>query len=342
MTPPKQLAVLPSVPTALAALEHAFSERGASALDPRVPDAVWWRALAGPAEDFLSRSGKELRTALVRAGCMLGGARDGGLPERLALVVELLHAGSLVIDDVEDGSKERRGAPALHHVYGVPLAINTGSWMYFWALAEIENLGLPPACELALHRSACTTLVRCHQGQALDLAVKISDLALTDVPNVVAATTRLKTGTLCGFATSLGAHAVAAPSSIVHATTAFGTAAGTALQMLDDLGSLTSRARRDKGREDLRGERPTWPWAWLAETRPFMWSRLVAQAHAAREDDELDAVADALAAEVGEVGRERIRALLDDTLADLSSHAGSGPALATIGAALSQMEKSYG
>jgi geranylgeranyl pyrophosphate synthase len=337
----KRFALLESVPTALAALDHAFSEVGASSLDPRVPDAVWWRALAGPAREFLARPGKQLRSAMVRSGWMLAQGSDADLPDRLGVIVELIHAGSLVIDDVEDDSRERRGRPALHDLVGVPLAINTGSWMYFWALAEISALGLPTANELAVYRAACTTLVHCHQGQALDLAARISDLALADVPAVVDATTRFKTGALCALATSIGAHASGAEPDVVAATAKLGTCMGVALQMLDDLGSLHP-ARRAKGREDLRGGRPTWPWAWLAETQPFAWSRLVAQLDAARDDSAFDAVADALAAEIEHVGRARIRSLLDDTLADLVGRAGSGPAIATIGAALSQMENSYG
>ncbi len=338
----KPVARQASVPLGLAALECALGEHGSSVLDRSVPQDVWWRALVGPAEEFLSRPGKELRTALVRAGWLLAGSGDETLPDRIALVIELLHAGSLIIDDVEDGSTTRRGAPTLHTLFGVPLAINTGSWMYFWALAELARLGLSPAAELAIYRKTCTTLVRCHQGQALDLASRIPELALPDVANVVAATTRLKTGALCGLATSLSGLACGAPAAIVSAAERFGASAGIALQMLDDLGSLTSQARREKGREDLRNQRPTWPWAWLAEARPFQWARLVDQAKAARDDRDLDAVADALVEEVGELGRLRIRALVDDTLSDLMGRAGNGPAIAKIGAALSQMEKSYG
>jgi geranylgeranyl pyrophosphate synthase len=338
----KKLARSESPPLVLAALERAFSQHGPCELDRRVPQSMWWRALAGPAEEFLSRPGKELRTALVQTGWLLSGGGDATLPERLALIIEILHAGSLVIDDVEDQSTHRRGAPTLHRIFGVPLAINTGSWMYFWALAEIARLGLAPAEELAVHRSACAALERCHQGQALDLASRVSELSVVDMPGVVAATTRLKTGTLCGLATSLSAIASGAPAATIDATARFGTGVGTALQMLDDLGSLTAEARRDKGREDLRNQRPTWPWAWLAETRPFMWSRLVEKLSGARDDRELDLVADALVAEIGEHGREYIRTLLDDTLADLVGRAGDGPAIATIGAALSHMEKSYG
>lgn len=338
-------ALLQPVPMAVAALEHAFSEHGASRLDPRVPDTVWWRALVGPANEFLSRPGKQLRTLIVRAGCQLVGGPAAGLADPLGTIIELLHAGSLVIDDVEDGADKRRGAPALHHVFGVPLAINTGSWLYFWALAEIGALGLSPAAEAAVYRAACTTLVRCHQGQALDLATKIHEIAPADVPAVVDATTRLKTGELCAFATSAAAIASGASDAVCTATRRLGTSIGTALQMLDDLGSLTAPARRPKAHEDLREARPTWPWAWLAETKPFAWSRLAARARTAHTDAEHDEVADALASEIENVGRERIRMLIDDTLAELVAALGSNgntPALAMVGAALTHMEKSYG
>ena len=338
----KSLAAVRSVHPTLDALDRALGECGASSLDRRVPPEIWRRALVGPAEEFLGRPGKELRSSMVRTGCTLAGSDGAALPDRLALVIELLHAGSLVIDDVEDGSLERRGAPALHQLVGVPLAINTGNWMYFWALAEISSLGLAAEREAALFRAACDTHVRCHQGQALDLAVRITDVALADVTGVVAATTSLKTGTLCALATSIGAIAAGSPPPVVEACARFGASTGAALQMLDDLGSLASPARRDKGREDLRNQRPTWVWAWLAEVRPFAWTRLVAQLAAPRTDADLDLIGDALVAEVEDVGRQRIRALLDDTLADLVARAGDGPAIAKIGAALSRMEKSYG
>lgn len=325
----------------LAALERALGDGGTCSLDPQVADEIWRKALTGPAHEFLSRPGKRLRTTMVRIGWMLAGRGDPRVVDQLALVVELLHAGSLVIDDVEDGSIERRGAPALHELVGVPLAINTGSWMYFWALAEIARLGLSPADELAVHRAASSMLVRCHQGQALDLSARITDLALGDVPAVAAATTRLKTGTLCAFATSVAAIAVGASRDVIRASEGLGSSVGTALQMLDDLGSLTP-SRREKGREDLRHGRVTWPWAWLAECHPFAWGRLVARASAATSDAELDEVADVLAGEVTAIGRARIGALIDDALADLVGRAGDAAAIATIGTLLSRMETSYG
>ena len=319
-------------PRMLAALDRALSAGGATALDPSVPVAVWRHALVGPATEFLARPGKALRTTIVTAGWLLGGGAKDAMPEQLPLVIEILHAGSLIVDDVEDGSDERRGAPTLHRLVGVPLAINTGSWMYFWALAELEKLELPPAIELAAHRAAATTLVRCRQGQALDLATRIGDLAIADVPAVVAATTRLKTGALCRFAAELGA--LAAGGTHREAIATFGEAMGIGLQMLDDLGSLTCAARRDKGREDLRERRPTWPWAWLAE-HPDAFAQV-----AAIED--IDRTAEGLVAHVGEHGRTRIRSALDAALDALAHEVGPCAVIDMIATDVLRMENSYG
>lgn len=338
----KQLAVPSSLPAALAALDRALDEAGASALDPAVPAALWRRALAEPAAEFLARPGKELRTSIVRAGWALAGG-DGAMPERLPLPIELLHAGSLIVDDVEDASDKRRGAPALHHLVGVPLAINTGSWMYFWALAELSELGLEPRAELAVLRAANATLVRCHQGQALDLATRIAYVDVVDAPAVVAAITRLKTGALCRFAAELGARAAGAAPDALAAIVRFAEAMGTGLQMLDDLGSLVSPARRDKGHEDLTLGRATWPWAWLAEQGPFAWSRFVAMERAViAGDGSIDALADTLAGAVGDTGRARVRAALDGALDDLVRVVGPGRAVDTIAGELRRMEASYG
>ena len=317
-----------AVPDLVAALAEATGETGACALDAGVPDAVWNAALLGPAGELLARPGKDLRTRFVHAAWHLAGGGAAATPDRLARVIELLHAGSLIVDDVEDGAEQRRGGPALHRVVGVPLAINTGSWMYFWALVELIRIGVPGALEAAV-----TTLARCHMGQALDLGARVDRLAMRDVPGVVVATSRLKTGALCGLATELAALAAGAPAARIAALGAFGVEVGVALQMLDDLGSIVSR--HDKAREDLRGARATWPWAWLAEQAdPFAWSRLTGElAHG-----DLDQLAAALADRVTVIGRTQIRATLDAALARLAP----GTARDAIAAELHHMEAMYG
>ena len=266
------------------------------------------------------------------------------MPPGLGLAVELLHAGSLIVYDVQDESTERRGAPALHLLVGVPLAINTGSWMYFWALAELAAVALPSTLALDAQRLAIATMIRCHQGQALDLSARVTDLDAAEVPAVVAATTRLKTGALCRFAAELGALAAGAAAPRRAAIAELGEAMGVALQMLDDVGSVASPARRAKGVEDLRGGRPTWPWAWLAEVADrFEWARLTAKARAVVDGSgDADALADALAAAIGPIGRGRARARVHGALAALGAAIGDGPALTEAATLLRSMEARYG
>lgn len=48
----------------------------------------------------------------------------------IAEMVGVLHNASLMVDDIEDGSRLRRGVPVCHLIYGVPSTINTGNYMY--------------------------------------------------------------------------------------------------------------------------------------------------------------------------------------------------------------------
>ncbi|WP_320773820.1 polyprenyl synthetase family protein, partial [Streptomyces sp. CRN 30] len=68
-----------------------------------------------------------------RPGLMLHTMDVLGADERLGLLaaaVELAHAGSLVVDDIEDRSPVRRGHSAVHERYGLPAALNAGTAAY--------------------------------------------------------------------------------------------------------------------------------------------------------------------------------------------------------------------
>ena len=82
-----------------------------------------------------------LAARLVELGWELAEA-PGTAPSDLAHMVELLHAGSMIVDDIEDGSQRRRGEPALHVLHGVPLALNTGNLLYFLPLGLLRRLRL--------------------------------------------------------------------------------------------------------------------------------------------------------------------------------------------------------
>lgn len=85
--------------------------------------------------DYPERGGKMLRgTLLVYTGLAYGGGFEGLLP--VAAALELFQNWALVHDDIEDASDERRGRPALHKLYGMPLALNAGDALHArqWAM----------------------------------------------------------------------------------------------------------------------------------------------------------------------------------------------------------------
>ncbi len=277
---------------------------------------LWDTALRLPAEQFLVRPGKHFRGRLSEtAWCLAGGAPDA-LPCELPLLVEILHAGSLIVDDVQDDSDRRRGRPSLHRVVGVPLAINTGNLFYCWALELIASLGLTPEIELGMYRATAQAMLQSHQGQALDLSVCVLDLAPERVRSVVETSTELKAGALMGLAATLGALGAGCAPERRQVLESMGRCLGLGLQMLDDLSGVLNPARKHKALEDLALSRPTWSWVWLAERlSPAEFASLQGAARGARETGAWSPVIERMAAELDGWTRPIVRAHLDRGLA---------------------------
>lgn len=307
-----------------------------------LPWQLWRDALYAPLRDFLERPGKEFRARLVTAAWTLGGRNDAP-PREVPLIVELLHAGSLIVDDIEDGSAYRRGKPALHVTHGVPLALNTGNWLYFWPLELVGRLDAPAGARLALFRVVHRMLLCCHSGQALDLSVRIDALAQRDVPRAVEVTTSLKTGALMELAAAVGAIAAGAPQEHVQALARFGRELGTGLQMLDDLGGLTSEKRCHKGHEDLLLGRPTWPWAWAAQDLDEVgFARLSAMSREVRSHDlHPEYLAGALREHIAIRGRFHVQQHLTSALGDLEGAVGPSTIIDGLREEIERLEKSY-
>jgi geranylgeranyl pyrophosphate synthase len=229
-------------------------------------------ALLDPLADVISNPGKRVRGQLVALCCRL--ASDECLPSIAAMrkcrsfadVVEFIHAASLIVDDIEDGTPLRRGRPALHVQYGTPLALNAGNWLYFWPYELLKDAGLPDEQLLFLYEHCHRTLLRAHFGQALDLGVRINAVPQTQVAEVCIAAMKLKTGALMGFAAVLGGIIAGASESRLSALDEFGRELGVALQMFDDLGNVTGVREPSKRYEDLMAMRPSWVWACAANS----------------------------------------------------------------------------
>lgn len=327
-------------------LDEHFSEPALSALlgaeAGALDRALWAPGLAAPVSSFLATPGKSFRAELVALSFELAGGR-GPCPARLSAIVELLHAGSLIIDDIEDASSSRRGAPALHVSHGLPIALNAGNWMYFWALGLIEQVATSPELELTMQRWVHRTLLRCHHGQALDLTSNAYRIPKAELPRLVLASAELKSGALMQLSAVLGALGAGATPALVNELAHFGRSMGVALQMLDDVGGIVSERRCHKGHEDLLLARPTWPWAWLSAELPEADFEQLRQL--GREVEQRELHPELLASRVRELlhgsGPLRVRRHVQQAFARLEASVGHRPALRALRSQLRRMEKSY-
>ncbi len=237
-------------------------------------EAYLGRALLAPLAEFMGRPGKGIRGQLVEIGhrlaCGRASADAAGTCEALASCIEAIHAGSLIVDDIEDESVVRRGQPALHLRHGIGVALNAGNWLYFLAFKRCLTLDLDEAAKRSCLALLCDEMLRAHCGQALDVGVAIDEVPQARVHDLCLASMRLKSGALTSLALALGAAAAGTDAGLLRTLQELGERLGIALQMFDDLRNLERPDPADpanlKRLEDLYGRRPSWIWAFAAKS----------------------------------------------------------------------------
>ncbi len=243
----------------------------------------WSKALQLSPDLYPGVGGKRFRaTLLERAYAFAGGS--GPAPGLVVDAVEMLHAGSLVIDDFEDDSLTRRGQPALHRVIGQARAVNAGNWMYFRALELAADALGDPAQTAALVGRFITVARQCHEGQAIDLATRVDEVTPRQAQVTALAISRWKTGRLASLAAWCGAQAAAGDPETLRAVAAFGCRVGVCLQMKNDLDELRELLDGADRCDDFLNRRVTWPWAWaaseLSASRFAAWQRRLRRSEA--------------------------------------------------------------
>jgi geranylgeranyl pyrophosphate synthase len=304
------------LPQAFASNESKFRDSR-----PTVPQRLWDEALNNPAKQFLSRCGKRIRAAIVNESFRVAGGK-GDAPDEISEAIELLHAGSLIVDDIEDDSAERRGHPTLHREIGLPLALNTGNWMYFRSLEKLSEAGIDLKSSNRMLVQVVRTVRRCHEGQALDLSSAIDLLDPSEFYPTAREISRLKTGGLTALAAWLGAAAAGANRLTRKSLARFGMNAGVCLQMQNDLNELRGCLQGKQRFDDLRNARVTWPWAWAAKaaSKTEMVGLQQRLRRAVGDTEELKAIARQLLELVGSRGDALIETRLERELTVLGEH----------------------
>jgi farnesyl diphosphate synthase len=177
--------------------------------------------------------GKRMRPLLAYAAGEFAGA-DPGDVDAVAAAVEMIHAYSLVHDDLPcmDDDALRRGKPACHVAHGEAMALLAGDALQATAFGVLGRARLRDAgraCALLADASGVRGMAG---GQAVDLGAVGRPLALAELESMH----RRKTGALIGASVELGALCGAPLEDAARtALRAYAAAAGLAFQVVDDV-----------------------------------------------------------------------------------------------------------
>lgn len=170
--------------------------------------------------------GKRLRPKLViLANRVCGGSGLDGVVGAAA-GVELVHAASLVHDDIIDEADLRRGTWSLHRKYGVPEALVAGDFLFTRGFAAVGSL----SSEVVEALSEAST--RLAEGEVRELR---SGGPGSVSPEEYRAVARRKTAAPIEGAARAGALLAGAPDGQVEALARYGREMGLAFQIRDDL-----------------------------------------------------------------------------------------------------------
>ena len=221
------------VDTSLSAFEAALDDLVPASAPAGLGEAMRYAVLGG---------GKRLRPLLVLASCAAVGG-DTFAAMRAACAVELIHAYSLVHDDMPcmDNDVMRRGKPTTHVAFGEAQAMLAGDAMQALAFDVLTpDNGIEPALQARL----CALLARSSGydgmagGQAIDLASigkQLDECTLRDMH-------RRKTGVLLQASVMMGAACGPASAQATQALSEYGAALGLAFQVVDDILDVTQES----------------------------------------------------------------------------------------------------
>jgi geranylgeranyl diphosphate synthase type I len=204
--------------------------------------------------------GKTLRPTL----CLLvfealTGNHQDALP--LAAAIEMVHNFTLIHDDIEDNDLERRGRPTAWAIWGKPLAINVGDFLYTLAydcIYQLDPTKFVSERIFAVQRLITTACLQLTIGQDLDLRFEQTHDVST---NMYIDMVYKKTGALLEAAIVSGASLGSSDKAVIGHYREFAQNIGIAFQVRDDiLGIWGDSAQTGKSSDnDLRRKKKTLP-----------------------------------------------------------------------------------
>ncbi len=227
--------------------------------------------------------GKRLRPLLVLAACeAVGGECEAAL--RAAVAVELIHAYSLVHDDMPcmDNDVLRRGKATVHVRFGQAQAMLAGDAMQALAFEVLTpEAGVPSALQAQL----VSLLARAagHAGMAGGQAIDLASIGQPLDESALRNMHERKTGALLKASVLMGAACGSPSAAQWQGLTDYGAALGLAFQVVDDILDVT-QASETLGKtagKDQEHNKPTYVTVLGLQAARQHADDLCAQAHAA-------------------------------------------------------------
>jgi octaprenyl-diphosphate synthase len=194
------------------------------------------RLLSVVAGYSLAPGGKRIRPALLLLAARSCGADQQDRLATLASVVEIMHAASLIHDDIVDHSEMRRGRQSAKARWGSDVSVLVGDYLYSRAIQTVVADG-----DIRILRALADAIVAMTQGEVLQLEF-LHDLKISEAEYLQIVTN--KTAALMSAACRVGALAAEAPPALVEALAAFGLNLGVGFQLVDDALDYCAREER--------------------------------------------------------------------------------------------------
>lgn len=221
-----------------------FEEALGRALETILPQLA--PRMRAPVLDGVMTGGKRLRPVLCVTAYEVSGGRDREGILDVAVSLELIHAYSLMHDDLPamDDAPLRRGRPTPHTVHGeeptalAAAALIPAAHLYAWKAARRMGLSGATSSDLVSTLARAAGGAGMVGGQALDLLGEGQALALDELDDLH----HRKTGALLTAALRMGGLAAEAPAQVLGALEAYGRRIGLAFQIADDVLDATADA----------------------------------------------------------------------------------------------------
>ncbi len=196
--------------------------------------------IAKPMWDLLDRGGKRWKPFLMKlcfeavySGGESVGSMEAESVERFFPIVEVIHNGTLMVDDIEDGSSLRRGKSCVHKIYGDDVAINAGNAMYYLPMLSVMKSDLDVETKVRIYEVVNEEMMKLHLGQGMDIFWHRGNGIPSESEYLQMCA--FKTGTLARMAAKLGGILGGADDKTIKALGEFAEAIGVAFQIQDDI-----------------------------------------------------------------------------------------------------------